>query len=79
MQLVFATPFTSELLIVVVCFCVGFAVGFVISLLIRVALGPLFLVLSVLHGVNYFVFLVMIPAWLARCIKMLRAKTKQHS
>ena len=52
LQLAFATPFTSELLIVVVCGCVGFAVGFLISFSISVALGPLFLVVSDLHVVD---------------------------
>ena len=67
LQLAFATPFISELLVdIVVSFCVGFAAGFLISFLISVALGPQFVVVSVLHCVNLFVFLVMIPAWLAR-------------
>ncbi len=76
LQLAFATPLISELLIVVVWFCAGFAVGFVISFLISVALGPL---LFFLLCVNAFVFLVMLPAWLARWIKRFRAKTQQHS
>ena len=67
LHLAFATPFISELLVdIVVSFCVGFAAGFLISFLISVALGPQFVVFSVLHCVNLFVFLVMIPAWLAR-------------
>ena len=67
LHLAFATPFISELLVdIVVSFCVGFAAGFLINFLISVALGPQFVVVSVLHGVNLFVFLVMIPAWLAR-------------
>ena len=67
LHLAFATPFISELLVdIVVSFCVGFAAGFLISFLFSVALGPQFVVLSVLHRVNLFAFLVMIPAWLAR-------------
>ena len=67
LHLAFATPFISELLVdIVVSFCVGFAAGFLISFLISVALGPEFVGLAVLHCVNLFVFLVMIPAWLAR-------------
>ena len=47
-------------------FFLGFAGGFLISFLISGCFGPVVVLFSVLHALNVFVFLVVLPAWLMR-------------
>ena len=66
LQLAAATAAVTELAWLLSAFFLGIIGGFFISALISFCMGPHFLFASVLHGVDVFVFLVVLPAWLAR-------------
>ena len=66
LQLAAATAAVTELAWLLSAFFLGIIGGFLIRALISRCCGPLFLIVCVSHGVIFFVFLVLLPPWIAR-------------